>query len=46
MAIDPRLELLKAIHGNHGRITIKRYESHVAAEEVDHLARIARLLDG
>jgi hypothetical protein len=32
------------IHGEHGRMTIERYESHVAAEEVDHLAQIARLL--
>lgn len=34
------------IHGTHGRMTIERYEMHVAAEEVDHLAQIARLLDG
>ncbi len=32
------------IHGEHGRMTIERYETHVAAEEVDHLAQIARLL--
>lgn len=32
------------MHGEHGRMTIERYESHVAAEEVDHLAQIARLL--
>ncbi|MCV0403230.1 MAG: DinB family protein [Chloroflexi bacterium] len=32
------------IHGTHGRMTIERYESHVAAEEVDHLAQIARLV--
>ena len=34
------------IHGEHGRMTIERYETHVAAEEVDHLAQIARLLSG
>lgn len=32
------------IHGEHGRMTIERYETHVAAEEVDHLAQIARLI--
>jgi hypothetical protein len=29
-------------HGQHGELTV--YETHVAAEEVDHLAQIARLL--
>jgi hypothetical protein len=32
------------IHGEHGRMTVERYETHVAAEEVDHLAQLARLL--
>jgi hypothetical protein len=32
------------IHGEHGRMTIEEYESHVAAEEVDHLAQLSRLL--
>jgi hypothetical protein len=32
------------IHGEHGRMTIELYESHVAAEEVDHLAQLSRLL--
>ena len=32
------------IHGEHGRMTVERYEGHVAAEEVDHLAQIARLM--
>ncbi len=31
-------------HGQHGEMTIELYETHVAAEEVDHLAQIARLL--
>lgn len=31
-------------HGQHGELTIELYETHVAAEEVDHLAQIARLL--
>jgi DinB superfamily len=31
-------------HGEHGRVTVELYETHVAAEEVDHLAQIARLL--
>jgi hypothetical protein len=31
-------------HGEHGRMTIELYESHVAAEEVDHLAQLSRLL--
>lgn len=31
------------IHGEHGRMTVERYETHVAAEDVDHLAQIARL---
>lgn len=34
------------VHGEHGRMTVERYESHVAAEDVDHLAQIARLLTG
>ena len=32
------------IHGEHGRMTVELYESHVAAEEVDHLAQLSRLL--
>jgi hypothetical protein len=32
------------IHGEHGRMTIELYESHVAAEEVDHLAQLSRLV--
>jgi hypothetical protein len=31
-------------HGHHGEMSIELYETHVAAEEVDHLAQIARLL--
>ncbi|MGE5288980.1 MAG: DinB family protein [Micromonosporaceae bacterium] len=31
-------------HGQHGAMSIELYETHVAAEEVDHLAQIARLL--
>jgi hypothetical protein len=31
-------------HGEHGELTVGLYETHVAAEEVDHLAQIARLL--
>lgn len=31
-------------HGQHGEMSIELYETHVAAEEVDHLAQIAKLL--
>lgn len=31
-------------HGQHGELTIELYEPRVAAEEVDHLAQIARPL--
>jgi hypothetical protein len=31
-------------HGDHGMMSVELYETHVAAEEVDHLAQIARLL--
>jgi len=31
-------------HGEHGAATVELYETHVAAEEVDHLAQVARLL--
>jgi len=31
-------------HGEHGELTVELYETHVAAEGVDHLAQIARLL--
>jgi hypothetical protein len=31
-------------HGEHGELTVELYETHVAAEEVDHLAQIGRLL--
>lgn len=31
------------VHGEHGHMTVERYETHVAAEDVDHLAQIARL---
>ena len=30
-------------HGQHGLMSVELYETHVAAEEVDHLAQIARL---
>ena len=30
-------------HGQHGRMSVELYETHVAAEEVDHLAQIGRL---
>jgi hypothetical protein len=30
-------------HGEHGEMSVELYETHVAAEEVDHLAQIARL---
>jgi hypothetical protein len=29
-------------HGEHGELSVELYETHVAAEEVDHLAQIAR----
>lgn len=32
------------IHGEHGRMTVELYESHIAAEEVDHLAQLSRLV--
>jgi hypothetical protein len=31
-------------HGEHGAVTVELYETHVAAEEVEHLAQVARLL--
>jgi DinB superfamily len=31
-------------HGEHGELSVELYETHVAAEEVDHLAQIARLM--
>ena len=31
-------------HGQHGLMSVELYQTHVAAEEVDHLAQIARLL--
>jgi DinB superfamily len=31
-------------HGEHGELTVELSETHVAAEPVDHLAQIARLL--
>ena len=31
-------------HGEQGEMSIELYETHVAAEEVDHLAHITRLL--
>jgi hypothetical protein len=31
-------------HGEHGELSVELYEAHVAAEEVDHLVQIARLL--
>jgi hypothetical protein len=31
-------------HGEHAGVTVELYETHVAAEEVDHLAQVARLL--
>jgi DinB superfamily len=31
-------------HGEHGTMSVELYETHVAAEEVDHLAQVARLL--
>jgi hypothetical protein len=31
-------------HGQHSDLSVELYETHVAAEEVDHLAQIARLL--
>ena len=30
-------------HGEHGVMSVELYETHVAAEEVDHLAQLARL---
>jgi hypothetical protein len=30
-------------HGEHGELSVELYETHVAAEEVDHLAQIARM---
>ena len=32
------------VHGEHGRMSVEQYESHVAAEEVDHLAQLSRPL--
>jgi DinB superfamily len=31
-------------HGQHGVMSVELYETHAVAEEVDHLAQIARLL--
>jgi hypothetical protein len=31
-------------HGQHGQMSVELYETHVAAEEVDHLAQVSRLL--
>ena len=31
-------------HGEHGRMTVRDYEAHCAAEDVDHLAQIAETL--
>ena len=31
-------------HGEHGVMSVELYETHVAAEEVDHLGQVARLL--
>jgi hypothetical protein len=31
-------------HGEHGAVTVELYETHVAAERVDHLAQVTRLL--
>ena len=42
--LDPRGWERTGRHGEHGQMTVELYETHVAAEEVDHLAQIARLL--
>jgi hypothetical protein len=43
-AMDARDWERTAQHGEHGAVTLELYETHVAAEEVDHLAQVARLL--
>jgi hypothetical protein len=43
-AMDAQGWELTGQHGEHGAVTVELYETHVAAEEVDHLAQVARLL--
>jgi hypothetical protein len=43
-ALDARGWERAGQHGEHGAVTVELYETHVAAEEVDHLAQVARLL--
>jgi hypothetical protein len=43
-ALDTPAWVRTGRHGEHGEISIELYETHVAAEEIDHLAQIARLL--
>jgi hypothetical protein len=43
-ALDPAGWRRLGRHGQHGTMSVQLYETHVAAEEVDHLAQIARLL--
>ena len=34
------------VHSEHGPMSVEHYEAHVASEDVDHLAQIARLVLG
>jgi hypothetical protein len=42
--VDPQGWERTGRHGEHGQMTVELYETHVAADEVDHLAQVARLL--
>lgn len=42
--VDERALARVGRHGEHGRVTIENYEAHCAANDVDHLAQIARTL--
>ena len=44
-ALDERQWQRAGCHEAAGDMTVQLYESHVASEDVDHLAQIARLLD-
>ena len=43
--IEPAQWLRPGRHEDAGDLTVELYESHVASEDVDHLAQIARLAD-
>ena len=44
-ALDEPAWKRAGIHEEHGRMTVELYEAHVAGEDADHLAQIARLID-